>query len=158
MNADDAAAGPAGGTLAGPGRLSLVVLSGDFARVHYALVLAAGQAALGRAATLFFTLAATRALLQPDDTGSPGWHRLAAGAGRGAAAVDDDYRARGIAGFEELLSACAAMGVRFIVCEMGLRAEGLARADLRADLPIDAAGVVTLLTEDASGGTAWLVL
>lgn len=158
MPADETAAAPAGSGLAGPERLSLVVLSGDFARVHYALVLAAGQAALGRAATLFFTLAATRALLKPDDTGAPGWHGLMAGDGRGAAAVDDAYRARGVAGFEELLQACAAMGVRFIVCEMGLRAEGLDRSALRGDLPIEAAGVVTLLTEDDGIGAAWMAL
>jgi intracellular sulfur oxidation DsrE/DsrF family protein len=50
------------------------------------------------------------------------------------------------------------MGVRFIVCEMGLRAEGLDRSALRGDLPIEAAGVVTLLTEDDQGGTAWMAL
>ena len=72
-------------------------------------------------------------------------------------AVDDDLRARGVAGFEELLSACVDLGVRFIACEMGLRAMQLQPSALRSDVPIEVAGVVTFLG-DASAGGAMLVL
>src|SRR5512144_454936 len=46
----------------GPEKLSLLVLSGTFERVHYSLVLASAAAAIGKPATLFFTDRALRAL------------------------------------------------------------------------------------------------
>ena len=60
-------------------------------------------------------------------------------------ALDARNRQRGVAGFEELLQACIGLGVEIIVCEMGLRAQDLAAAALRADLPIQRAGLATLL-------------
>jgi peroxiredoxin family protein len=61
------------------------------------------------------------------------------------AALDARNRARGVAGFEELLQACAALGVGLIACEMGLRALGIGATELRNDLPIQRAGLATLL-------------
>ena len=96
-----------------PERLSLIVYSGTFERVHYALVLASAAAAVGIPATLFFTMEASRALLRLGDDGAPAWRRLPAGEsedgerGHLGGAVDDRNLARGVAGFEELLSACA---------------------------------------------------
>ena len=58
-------------------RLSVLLLSGSFDRAHYALSIASTAAALERPATLFVTLAGTRALLAADEEGRPGW------AGRG---------------------------------------------------------------------------
>ena len=113
-------------------RLSVLLLSGSFERAHYALAMASTAAALERPATLFV-----------DPRGDPGLARRgrarAAGLGRPAArrpswpspdladgaALDARNRARGVAGFEELLQACAGLGVEIIVCEMGLRALGL---------------------------------
>jgi len=141
-----------------PDRLSLIVYSGTFERVHYALVLASAAAAVGIPATLFFTMEACRALLAPGDDGAPAWRKLPAGEGedaeRGhsAGAVDDRNTARGVAGFDELLSACAELGVRFMVCEMGLRAKGLTRESLRTDLPIEEGGVVTFLNDASRAG------
>jgi Uncharacterized conserved protein len=122
------------------GALSVVVFSGDFERVHYALVLASAAAALGGPATLFFTGEAIRALVAND-----GWRMLPAAGGATGGEIDTGYVSRGVAGFAELLEACVAMGVRFIVCEMGLRVIGLTRTALRDDVPIEEAGVVTLL-------------
>lgn len=127
------------------GGLALIVASGDFERVHFALVLAAGAAAIGRRVTLFVTLQALAALRRPDDDGTPGWHRMTTADGRTAAAVDAGHATAGVGRFEELLSACSAMGMRVIVCEMGLRTLGLGRTDLRADVPLEEAGVVSLL-------------
>ena len=141
-----------------PDRLSLIVYSGTFERVHYALVLASASAAVGIPATLFFTMEASRALLRPGDDGAPAWRRLPAGEGedgeRGhlGGAVDDRYAAHGVAGFDELLAACAELGVRFMVCEMGLRAKGLTRDHLRDDLPIEEGGVVTFLNDASRAG------
>jgi peroxiredoxin family protein len=144
------------GTPAGPDKLSLIVMSGTFERVHYALVLASAAAAIGRPATLFFTDAALPAL-GGMSAEQPGWAALTSAAHGTGRAADEAYRARGVAGFEELLSACAALGVRFIACEMGLRTVGLDAAGLRPDLPIELAGVVTLLA-DASPTGAMMVL
>jgi peroxiredoxin family protein len=125
---------------AGIGALSIVVFDGRFDRVHYALVLASAAVATNRPATLFFTGQALRALL-PE-----GWRRLDGDAEMREA----DFATRRVATFAELLDACRALGVRFIACEMGLRALGLAAADLA--VPAEIAGVVTLLAETPRDG------
>ncbi|WP_207480664.1 DsrE family protein [Arenibaculum pallidiluteum] len=136
----------------GPDKLSLVVFSGGFERVHYALVMASAAAASNRKATLFFTGPALRALVAEDD-GAPGWHRLApAEDGTSPALKDAAFRELGVAGFEELLEACVALGVTVMVCEMGLRAQGLEAARLRPDVPVQSGGVVTLLNDASDRG------
>jgi len=137
--------------LADAERLSVILLSGSFERVHYGLAMASAAAALARPVTLFATLAATRAFLAAGPDGRPGWAGLPLGPdpagpelGDGLA-LDARNRERGVAGFEELLQACVGLGVEMIVCEMGLRAQGLAAAALRPDLPIQRAGLATLL-------------
>ncbi len=132
-----------------PDKLSLVVFSGDFARVHYALVLVSGAAAVDTPATLFFSGEACRLLTRD-------WRSVPA-AGRTAGEIDDDQMARGVAGFEDLLRAGAELGVRMIACEMGLAAIGLAPADLRHDIPIEIAGVVTFLTDASADGMSLFV-
>jgi len=119
-------------------KLSLVVFSGDFDRVHYALVLAAGAVASNHAVTLFFTMGAARALVD--------WRTLP------GAEADETLRARGVAGFEELLEACVALGVTIMVCEMGLRALGVDAATLRPDVPVTAGGIVTFLADASKDG------
>jgi peroxiredoxin family protein len=132
-------------------RLSVLLLSGSFDRAHYALSIASTAAALERPATLFVTLAATRALLAEDGQGRPGWADLPLSAELAepevsdGASLDARNRARGVAGFEELLQACVALGVEFMVCEMGLRALDLQPQALRDDVPIRAGGLATLL-------------
>jgi peroxiredoxin family protein len=131
--------------------LGLILLSGCFDRVHYGLALASSAAALERPATLFATQAAIRAFLAAGADGRPGWAglplspELAEPGLADGAALDARNRARGVAGFEELLQACAALGVGLIACEMGLRALGIGATELRNDLPIQRAGLATLL-------------
>jgi peroxiredoxin family protein len=118
------------------GPLAILLLSGTHERAHYAFVLAAGGAALGRRVTLFATNGGTRALLTD-------WSGLA-DAGRDAV-----IRARGVAGLDELREAARELGVVLLACEAGLRAEALDPAGL---LPgVEVAGVATLL-EAARGG------
>ena len=119
-------------------KLSLVVFSGDFERVHYALAMAAGAVASNHAVTLFFTMGAARALVD--------WRTLP------GAEADETLRGRGIAGFEELLEACVALGVTIMVCEMGLRALGIDAATLRSDVPVTAGGIVTFLADASKDG------
>ena len=136
-----------------PDSLSIVVFSGDFERVHYALVLASGTAALGTPTTLFFTMGATRALLASDAEGIPGWRNLPAAENRTGGEADDDFRAKGVAGFEDLFAACVELDVRFLVCEMGLRALGLDRDSLRTDASFEHVGVATLMNGTSTDGS-----
>lgn len=146
---------------AGPA-LALIVFSGDFARVHYALVLASTAAAIGRPATLFFAGGAVKALRKPDADGIPAWRRLATAAGSSAGTasagvIDDGYARAGVATFETLIGACAALGVRFLVCEMALRVAGLDAADLRTDVSIEVTGLVTLLAAVPPGAATLMI-
>lgn len=122
--------------MAGPDRLSITVFSGDYARVHYALVLASAAAATGRPVTLFFTMEATRAL-------TPGW----ADPEKEKACSD-----KGIGTFEELLAACVELDVTFMVCEMGRRAAGVDPAELRLDVPVSEGGAVTFMNDASRDG------
>ncbi|MBI5165339.1 MAG: DsrE/DsrF/DrsH-like family protein [Magnetospirillum sp.] len=136
-----------------PDRLSLVVFSGAFDRVHYALVMAAAAAASNTPVTLFFTMWAGRALERALPGGAPAWTRLPVSeGGQSAAAMDADFRAKGVAGFEDLLSACVALGATFMVCEMGLKALGMDPDTLRPDVPITKGGVVTFLADASKHG------
>ena len=133
-------------------KLSLVVYSGDADKVHYALVMASAAAATDVAATLFFTREACRALLPG------GWAALGLSTGAGTGAdLDRDHVDKGVGGFEDLLGACESLGVRFIVCEMGLKAAGLDFADLRRDVTVEQAGVVTFLNDARSDGLSLFI-
>ncbi len=120
------------------GGLSIIVRSGKYEDAHYALAMASAAVAVNKPAVLFFTMAGIRALMGPppplDD-----WER------------DAINRQRGIGDFETLLQACVELGVRFIVCEMGLRSLAIDRTKLRADVPFTVAGIVTLLEETKTG-------
>jgi len=122
--------------MASPDKLSLIIQSGDYDRVHYALVMASAALAVGKPVTLFFTMAATRAL-------TAGW----ADDAREAA-----FAANGLATFEELLSACSELDATFMVCELGLRAEMLSREDLRGDIRITDGSAVSFLTDASDKG------
>jgi peroxiredoxin family protein len=126
------------------GRLSLVVFSGDFPRVHYALAMAAAALSIGRPATLFFTMQAIRAL-------TPAWTAMP------GAEADATHAARGVGRFAELFDAVTELGGTIMVCEMGLRAIGLARADLRPDVPVVEGGIVTFLHQIDPGGTTLFI-
>lgn len=127
--------------MASPDKLSIIVHSGDFGRVHYALVLASAAAAVGKPVTLFFTMDATRAL-------TPGW----ADAEKERGLAD-----KGIGTFEDLLSACVELGVTFMVCEAGRRAAGVEPGDLREDVPVAEGGAVTFLNDASSDGAMLFV-
>ncbi|TWT00233.1 DsrE/DsrF/DrsH-like family protein [Reyranella sp. CPCC 100927] len=133
--------------------LSIIALSGDYERVHYALAMASAASAIGRHVTLFFTQGALRALTH-DAQGQPGWRSLPADplaqAKRGEE-TDTRFKERGVGDFETLLSACVELRVRVIVCEMGLRAQGIDSAALRRDVPHEIAGIVTLLDATPPG-------
>ena len=136
---------------AAPDKLSIVVFSCDFERVHYAFSMAAASAAVDRPATLFFTMEAIRALAKPTADGAPGWTAMP------GAARDAEFAERGVATMETLIESCAALDVTFLVCEMGLRAAGLAMADLRDDLDYAEGGIVTFLNDTSASGASFFI-
>ena len=129
------------------GGLSLVVFSGGYDRVHYALAMAAAAAATGRPVSLLFSGRALTALLAESAPGRQGWLGLdPADDGSLPAERDRVFAERGIATLDELLTACAALGVTVIACEMALRALGLpAGSRLRDDVPATVGGIVSFL-------------
>ena len=116
--------------------LGLLLLSGSHDRAHYAFVLAAGAAALGRTVVLF---ASNRGCLGL----SRDWSEL------DGAARDVRVQAAGVAGLDELREASIELGVRLIACEAGLKAEGIDPASLLPQVEI--AGVATFLAAVGSG-------
>jgi peroxiredoxin family protein len=116
--------------------LGILLVSGTHERAHFAFVLAAGAAAIGRQVVLFATNAGCRALTED-------------GNGLAEAGRDEMVRVRGVAGFAELRAAASELGVRLIACEAGLRAEALAPERLLAGVEI--AGVVTFLEAIGAG-------
>ncbi|MGB8274168.1 MAG: DsrE family protein [Alphaproteobacteria bacterium] len=136
-----------------PDKLSIIAFSGDFERVHYALAMASAAAATNTPATLFFTMGALAALRRDGADGTPGWYALSPGAtGRSPKQREAELASRGAATFKELLDACIELRVKFMVCEMGLRAMAMAPSDLRPDIPYSAGGLVTLLAEASATG------
>lgn len=136
-----------------PEKLSVVVFSGDYDKVHYALVMASAAAATDTPVTLFFTMEGTRALLRPGADNTPAWSTQPTSAGLEMGAdMDDNFKERGVADFETLLGACCELGVRFMVCEMGLKAMDINRGDLRPDINFAIGGVVTFLNDATKDG------
>jgi peroxiredoxin family protein len=124
-----------------PDKLSIIVFSGDYDRIHYALAMASSAVAIDRAVTLFFTMDGIRALMRADAEGAPDW------SGREA-----DYAAKKIGTVGEMLSACIELGAIFMVCEMGLRATGIDERDLRDDITIATGGIVAFLNDASRHG------
>jgi uncharacterized protein len=116
--------------------LGVLLLSGSHERAHYAFVVASGAAALGRKVILFATNRGCLALCRD-------WSGLF------EAERDARIEARGVAGVDTLRDACAAMDMRMIACEAGLRAEGLDAAMLMPDVEI--AGIATFLSAVGTG-------
>ena len=134
-------------------KLSVIVYSGAYDKVHYALVMAASAAAIGRPVTLFFTMGATRALARPGRDKKPAWRKMPLSEGKGTGGGRDDrYAKSGVATFEELLASCVQFGVKFMVCEMGLRAMDMEGGRLRADVPVEEGGVVSFLNDASKDG------
>ena len=141
-----------------PDKLSIIVFAGAYDKVHYALVMAAAAAAIGRPVTLFFTMGACRALKSPDANGEAAWRSMPMSEGGGNGGdKDDSYAEMGVATFEELLDSCVQFGVTFMVCEMGLRAMGLEGEPLRDDVPLRKGGVVTFLNDASKDGAVFFI-
>ena len=109
--------------------LALIIHDGSYDRVHYALVMASGAAAINRDVSILFAGAATTLLVK--DTSLP--------------EADQHYQSKNIAGFDELLKACNDLGVTLHVCETALAANDIDAASLRQDLSLKVGGYVGFL-------------
>lgn len=125
--------------------LRIILYSGAFDRIHYGLAMAAAAAASNREVTVFITMAACRAFVPG------GWQDLPLSDGvnafpaHNARELETHYQQQGVAGFSALLEACCEFNVKFLVCEMGLKAAGLEASALDAALNATLCGIVTLL-------------
>jgi peroxiredoxin family protein len=136
-----------------PDKVSIVIYDHHFDKVHYALVIAAAAAAIGKPVTLFFTMGASQALLADGPNAIPCWSQMPLSDEDGTGFErDQSYKHYGVAQFEELLQACESLGIKFMVCEMGLQAKGIKNSPLRKDLSIEISGVVTFLNDTSSNG------
>ncbi len=116
--------------------LGILLISGGHERAHYAFVLAAGAAAIGRRVCVFATNAGCLALAQD-------WSGLE------NAMRDTAVREAGVAGLDELREAAAELGVQLLACDAGLRMAGLDAALLWREVQV--AGVPTFLAATAGG-------
>ena len=132
--------------MASPDKLSFVVFSGDYARVHYALVMASAAAAIDKAVTLLFTMDGARTLLAKGAPGAPDW-----------SAEEAANAAKGIGTIEEMLAACLELDVAFMACDMGLMACDIDRADLRGDIEIGHGGAAAFIRDASRHGTILFV-
>lgn len=128
-----------------PSSLDMIVFSSAFDRVHYALAIAASACAINRPTTLFFAMGAVRALLAEDKDG-PGWNHLAP-TEKGLSPLDADraFLEKNLADFETLLESLQALGAVFMVCDMGLKAEGIDFSALRQDITLSQGGLASFL-------------
>lgn len=124
--------------------LGIVLFAGDFARAHYALMMANAALAIGRPTILFATMGGIGAF------GRAGWRALP------GAEADSRLRAQGVAGFAELLAAALELGLRLIVCEAGLRAKNLGADALDPALAGEIAGLVTFYEAVGDGSIVFV--
>lgn len=113
--------------------LGILLISGGHDRAHYAFVLAAAAAAIGRDVVVFAT--------------NQGCHALRAD----LSAFDADearLRALGVADLATLRAASAELGVRLLACEAGLRIAGIESGLAEG---VDVAGAVTFLEATRTG-------
>lgn len=124
--------------------MGIILHSADYARAHYTLMMANAALAMGRDVVLFATMGGIGAFTRAGWRGLPG------------AAADAERTQKGVAGFAELLEAAIEMKLRLIVCDAGLKALGLAEADLDPALPGEIAGLVTFYEAVGDGSIVFV--
>ena len=119
-----------------PDPLGILLISGSYERAHYAFMLAAAAAAVGRPAIIFATNAGCHAV-------AIDWRNLT------DAGNDAGVQQRGVAGLDALRDAAAELGVSLLACDAGLRLIALSPAAL---LPgVEVAGIPTFLSAVGGG-------
>lgn len=119
--------------------IALIIQNKNIERIHYALMVAVSNAALGGRTTLFFALGVAGAL-RPGGFSSPT-----------DAAFLERLTAANIATPEELLEALAELEARICVCDSAMAFENLALADLRQDVAIEVTGLTDIIANVGDG-------
>lgn len=119
-----------------PEPLGILLISGAYDRAHYAFMLAAAAAAIGRPTVLFATNAGCHALAQD-------WSALE------GATADAANQSKGVAGLAEIREAAIELGARLLACDSGLLLSGLPPTALLATVEI--AGIPTFLSATTPG-------
>lgn len=114
--------------------IAIILADRSFERAHHAFVLAAGALALGREVVVFGGGLGVLACCR-------NWSGLE------GAALDRQFQARGVAGFETLRSAIFELGGEVLACEAGMKAAGLTETALCDDVRI--CGVTYFLERSA---------
>ena len=119
-----------------PGHLGILLIAGTHERAHYAFMLAAAAAAIGRRVTLMATNHGLRALREDwsalDDVGR-----------------DAMIRRQGLAGLGELRDSARQLGVELMACEAGMKSEAIDPASLLQG--VQTAGLATFLEAVGQG-------
>ncbi len=125
--------------------LTLIVQSRAIDRLHYALMLAAANAALGGPTTLFFAVEGVAAFE------SGGWDALATSAGEPGVDFLKRLDSAGVAHPDDLLEALAELGARLAVCDSALAVAGLLADDLNPEPALEVTGLADILAASSEG-------
>lgn len=117
--------------------LTFIIQSSKPERAHYALMMAAANAALGGGVTLFFGMGAA--------------HLIRLGGFADADGFLKRLEASGIASPDDLLAAIVELEGRVAVCDAALAFEALRAVDLRSDIPVEVTGLTDILANAAGG-------
>ncbi len=128
--------------------MTLIMISADADKIHMGLMLGATAAAMGRPVTYFFSKGATVFLT------NKGWDTMRACDGTEALKMDIKLDEQGIADTGLLLDGLAALDVRFVACETGLRENDFDHADVVTRPAVEISGLADIL-EKGEGGD-WL--
>lgn len=128
--------------------MTLVMISGDAARIHMALMMGATAAAMGRPVTYFFSKEAVQFLSKD------GWSRMKTASGLAGTEMDAQLLDKGVADSAVLLDGLSALDVRFVACETALIEHDLEAIDLITRPAVEVSGLADIL-EKGEGGD-WL--
>lgn len=128
--------------------MTLMMISAEAERIHMALMTGATAAAMGRPVTFFFSKAAVKFLL-PD-----GWAHLRTSTGVPAPSMDKALDAKGVADCGVLMDGLAALDVRMVACETGLREHDIEAVDLITRPAVEVSGLADIIEKGAGGD--WL--
>lgn len=119
--------------------LTFIIQSNAIERVHYALMMAASNAALGGGVTLFFAVGAPEMLRSGDtsETDDIGF--------------TEKLKAAGIASVDDLLEALGELDCRIAVCDAALAFAEISAKDLRGDIAVEVTGLTDILANTGGG-------
>jgi len=129
-----------------PGRVTIILHSGDMDKVYSALIIGNGALAMGMEASIYFTFWGLQRLKKGGLEKGPlsKMHML----GLGRWMIRQRMKKANVAALEELVRDFKELGGKIIACEMTMEIMGLRRQDLRQDL-IDEYGAVGTYIEEA---------